>query len=854
VIAPADAPAGSRVLMTIPGRGLAPDAAQVMRLFPPRPPLSRWPATRQSRGQVLTRLLAPPFALDNPAGQAQRRRGLTRMLDWLGSQPGQTWQERWIASGAEDASSWRQLPDQWLASTGQIPAGARPGYGLRGGLLLLTCGDVIRPGVGWLLASSGLQGLAAAMGRVRDPAAFAQLRRLCETEQASPITRDLSLRRIAVIMAAKGGMAADITAGDCLELTRLADDIGGSRSRGMYFYQMLRAMGVFPAQAPPTSRMFGTQGQLSASQMLSGYAIACRPVHDLIADYLREQQLAVDYATLRSMAHVLGKLFWRDLERHHPGIGSLRLAPEVAAGWKQRILVKTRKSATAAGDIIETSAPRTAAAGALFTVRAFYLDIAQWAADDPARWAPWAAPCPIRDGEVPHAKELSRRKARMNQRTRERLPALPVLAAAVGEERTGSAARLAAALGTAPGEHFTAGGQTLQRSVMSAKGGSARTWAEDPGTGIRRDLTLEEHRGFWAWATVEVLRHSGIRIEELTELSHHSLVQYRLPATGELIPLLQIAPSKTDTERLLVISPELADVLSAIISRIRGQEDSVPLVVAYDDNERQWNPPMPLLFQRRLRAENAPVSAQAISVLLDIALARTGLTDASGQPLRFAPHDFRRLLITDAIMHGMPPHIAQLVAGHRDINTTMGYKAVYPEEVINGHRAFIARRRALRPSEEYRTPTDAEWEEFLGHFERRRVALGDCGRAYGTSCIHEHSCIRCSLLRPDPAQRPRLAGIRDNLQDRITEAQQHRWAGEVEGLKVSLAAATAKLAQIDQLTARHATAVHLGMPAFAQTASRTITAPQPRQPANLTASQRYLISEPQPGHRSHDHF
>lgn len=42
---------------------------------------------------------------------------------------------------------------------------------------------------------------------------------------------------------------------------------------------------------------------------------------------------------------------------------------------------------------------------------------------------------------------------------------------------------------------------------------------------------------------------------------------------------------------------------------------------------------------------------------------------------------------------GMPPHIAELVAGHRDINVTMGYKAVYPEEVINGHRAFITRRR-----------------------------------------------------------------------------------------------------------------------------------------------------------------
>ena len=95
-------------------------------------------------------------------------------------------------------------------------------------------------------------------------------------------------------------------------------------------------------------------------------------------------------------------------------------------------------------------------------------------------------------------------------------------------------------------------------------------WAEDPATGKRRDLTLDEHRAFWAWAAVEVLRLTGIRIEELTELSHHSFVQYRDPATGELVPLLQVAPSKTDTERLLVIAPELADVLSAIICRIRA--------------------------------------------------------------------------------------------------------------------------------------------------------------------------------------------------------------------------------------------------------------------------------------------
>ena len=248
---PGHASAGSLVLARLPGRATAPDAAQVMRLFPPRPAAGSWPAARQSREQVLTRLLAPPFALDNPAGQAQRRRGLTRMLDWLGSLPGQTWQDRWIVSGAEDSSPWKELPDRWLAGAGLTRAGSRPGYGLGAGLLLLICGDVIRPGMPWLLASSGLQSMAAAMGRARDPDAFARLRRLCETEQPSAVTRDLSLRRIAVIMAAKGGLVGDITAGDCVELCRLADDIGGSRSRGMYFYQLLRGTGVFPAAPRP---------------------------------------------------------------------------------------------------------------------------------------------------------------------------------------------------------------------------------------------------------------------------------------------------------------------------------------------------------------------------------------------------------------------------------------------------------------------------------------------------------------------------------------------------------------------------------------------------------------------------
>ncbi|MFF2411212.1 tyrosine-type recombinase/integrase [Streptomyces sp. NPDC058092] len=154
---------------------------------------------------------------------------------------------------------------------------------------------------------------------------------------------------------------------------------------------------------------------------------------------------------------------------------------------------------------------------------------------------------------------------------------------------------------------------------------------------------------------------------------------------GEVVPLLQIAPSKTDTERLLLVSPELADVLSTIISRLRSPSGAIPLVASYDVREKVWNPPMPLLFQRDIGSEHRAFTPTAIRKLLINALAVTGLTKADGETLTFSPHDFRRIFVTDAIMNGLPPHIAQVICGHRHIDTTMGYKAVYPAETIEAH-------------------------------------------------------------------------------------------------------------------------------------------------------------------------
>jgi len=784
--------------------------------FVPRPVPPAWPATAASRQGVLARLTVPPFMLDVAGSQEYRVRGLNLLLSWLEDQPGGSWHERWLASGADTAGSrWRELPAAWLAGCGEYSASRS--RALCGALHVAICADLVRPSLSWFTTAVMRGGaLAACMSTTRDPAGFARLAGLCASEQVPADARTHILHRAAVVMGAKGGMLPDITAGDVLELVTAEEDAHVSpMPHAAGFYQILHQTGILEPGAPPVLRELRAAGQRTPEELIDRYRLDCRPVRDLLAEYLKERQPALDYSSLRSLAAALGGRFWKDLEDHHPGIDSLHLPAAVAEAWKQRLRT-TRKTVTAAGGgKTEVTAERISYRQCLTPVRAFYLDLSQWAIEDPARWARWVVPCPVGAEEISQRKTARQRKARMDARTRERLPVLPVLVAAVDEQRRAAAELLRPARLAEPGETFAAAGQTLVRAAVT-RPDPARVWADDPASGKRRDLAAEEDRAFWTWAAVEVLRHTGVRIEELLEITHHSLIRYRLPGTGELIPLLQITPSKTDTERLLVVSPELAEVLSAIISRVRDDRGAVPLVRAYDRHECQWLGPSPFLFQRRWAAQNRAICPGVIRNMLTAALAGTELTDAAGQPLRYTPHDFRRMFITDAIMNGLPPHIAQIVAGHQDINVTLGYKAVYPDEAIQAHLAFLARRRALRPSEEYRVPTDAEWAEFLGHFERRKVATGTCGRAFSTPCIHEHSCLRCSMHWPDPAQRPRIAEIRDNLTARITEAEREGWLGEVEGLKVSLAGAEDKLAQIDRRT--HAAPVDLGLPAALQPA------------------------------------
>jgi hypothetical protein len=185
--------------------------------------------------------------------------GVLALLGWLRNQPGDSWQQRWRASGAEDRPDWRLL-----VGTDQ----ANPPPHLSPRLLVLIRADAIRPSLDWPLRfAPARHNLAAEMARTRDPGAFAELAALCHGRVGLQ-SQQQALTNIAIVMAVKGGNVAAVRVGDCLELLATAARTRATNDRhanSLLFYQLLRAHGDLARTHPPRSKCSPALGNPAAS-------------------------------------------------------------------------------------------------------------------------------------------------------------------------------------------------------------------------------------------------------------------------------------------------------------------------------------------------------------------------------------------------------------------------------------------------------------------------------------------------------------------------------------------------------------------------------------------------------------
>jgi hypothetical protein len=187
-------------------------------------------------------------------------------------------------------------------------------------------------------------------------------------------------------------------------------------------------MGRFPEGTPATIRVARKGRPRSVEEFVDYHGVKDDGMRQLLIDYISQRAaLGMDYSSLRGLIGHLVRNFWCVIERINPEQHDLDLDETTYEAWRKEV------------GTIETPdgpRPRQGIWDLLIAVRALYLDLQTWALEDPGRWGPWSARCPI-PPVASHGYSAGRRRQaeRIADRTRTCQPLLSHLVRHASSEK-----------------------------------------------------------------------------------------------------------------------------------------------------------------------------------------------------------------------------------------------------------------------------------------------------------------------------------------------------------------------------------------------------------------------------------
>lgn len=679
--------------------------------------------------------------------------------------------------GNDLQSRWHVVAAQWDAGEPAFEKSDQAS-GFQLAALALFNLETVRPSYGSLHLH--FQHLASAHWEEWHPSDFHRLQQAIRERGLKAKSAATGLKVLARICLVTGRSLTQLSADDLVTYGRATTVLSGAAAGLIAAANLLEALGISPGPAFSTvwSRR---QGVLTPEELVDREQVQTPAVRNLLVRYLEFKAITIKQVSLKGLALVLVKHFWRDIERHHPEVESLDLSPQLAEAWRRRHARQATRN-------------RETTQKELMLIRALYLDLQELAQVEPEAWPLHRHPPPVRAADLHGMTQRKReRVARMQERTRRTTPLLEAFLSTLWPAWQRARTLLDLAASTPPGLPFTHEGIWYEKLAPPKDAAVAVLAHVVPAVRIRvlgdekiLNCTFLEEDTFWVWVVAQFLRDTGVRVSELIEITALSMYELHT-VSGEQAVVLQIAATnaKNGCERQIPMAPSLVHVAALARQRITRPDGQVPLTSYYNPQSGAASPPLPYLFQRRSDLGTSFTVSYVRRLLLHAA-ERAGLTNERGQLYCPTPHDFRRTFASEAVRQDLPVHILANLMGHSDLNTTMRYVATYSDDVVRHFLAHQARRRALRPPSEYREPTHQELEQFSEHFGKRLVALGTCHRPYQTPCIHEHACIRCTMLAVDPAQLLQLQVLERDLETQLVMAKERQWDGESEGLSTTL--------------------------------------------------------------------
>ncbi len=277
-------------------------------------------------GPVISASVTEPLrlageAIPGPKSTLEKRRRSVRMFaEHLEQLPGETWQQRWLASG------WEQ-PDRQLRLLNPARAHAWS----------------MTLGFKWLAAMRAIVPSAAAMRRQAGPD-YAELFRAVQSDPlldevfARIAGADSSRRyqvvaqtQLAIALTSQAVPMADLGPAALLHFAcewRRGTPEGRTDDRfgGLLAWQVLVRMGHVPPGTPESLRRATLGGRRDNTELVDRYGVHNTQVRQLLIDYLNHRVVAgMDYPTADKLARDLVRNFWVMIEAINPGQADLHL-------------------------------------------------------------------------------------------------------------------------------------------------------------------------------------------------------------------------------------------------------------------------------------------------------------------------------------------------------------------------------------------------------------------------------------------------------------------------------------------------------------------------------------------------
>lgn len=431
------------------------------------------------------------------------------------------------------------------------------------------------------------------------------------------------------------------------------------------------------------------------------------------------QRISANYSTVRTKIRSLA-YFWDYLTEEHPEVSECRdVLPHHARGFVRWALATARgvqRSTATKG-----TADRTTTYDWLVDVRSFFTDVCAWGTEPGSELA----------GYMPSALPLTTHDLNNGG-----------FAAA----RARTTARMTATV------------MDLSREIPNIRAFALRRWHEavqQLGAAPRDPKAVRAERDrFWDWALLELLLTSGLRVEEVCELTTLDVLKRHLP-DGRVYYMLHIKPSKYDRARVIPIGDGLGRVIAEIVAHVKAfyRSDAVPPCDRRDEAAKVPLPTAPYLLQGA--GHPSAMSIQTVRQRLQALSVKAGARHADGTPLRLSPHDCRRAFATEHLNNNTPVHVIAALLGHAGVDTVMVYAKLYPDTVVDGYRTSMrALYSDIYDADALRAPTYEEWAAFSSSCSLRDMGTHLCALPTGEHCSRGLVCLGCTHAQPKRSAAP----------------------------------------------------------------------------------------------------